>query len=52
MNASSLGVFDRITIGVDVSATTRDRSEDRNTGFTTSALAKIGPLLLSSSDPA
>jgi hypothetical protein len=48
MNASSLGVFDRITIGVDVSATTRDRGENRDTGLTTTDPApKLAPRLIS-----
>jgi hypothetical protein len=47
-NASSLGVFDRITIGVDVSATTRDRGENRDTGLTTTDPApKLAPRLIS-----
>jgi hypothetical protein len=48
MNASSLGVFDRITIGVDVSATTRDRSENRDTGLTaTDPASELTPCLIS-----
>ena len=48
MNASWLGVFDRVTIGVDVSATTRDRGENRDTGLTTTDPApKLAPRLIS-----
>ena len=48
MNASSLGVFDRITIGVDVSATTRDRGENRDTGLsTTDPAPKLAPRVIS-----